>query len=67
MTPIEFRLLPDSAEVGSDGALSIGGCSLLELASSFGTPLFVYDVDHIRTRCREAIAAFGAGRVFYAT
>ena len=48
--PIEFRLLPDSAEVGSDGALSIGGCSLLELASSFGTPLFVYDADHIRTR-----------------
>ncbi len=67
MTPIEFRLLPDSAEVGSDGALSIGGCSLLELASSFGTPLFVYDVDHIRTRCRQAVAAFGPGRVIYAT
>ena len=67
MTPIEFRLLPDSAEVGPDGALSIGGCSLLELASSFGTPLFVYDVDHIRTRCRQAVAAFGPGRVIYAT
>ena len=67
MTPIEFRLLPDSAEVGPDGALSIGGCSLLELASSFGTPLFVYDVDHIRTRCRQAVASFGPGRVIYAT
>jgi diaminopimelate decarboxylase len=67
MTPIEFRLLPDSATVGPDGVLSIGGCPLTELASSFGTPLFVYDVDHIRTRCREAVAAFGPGRVIYAT
>jgi diaminopimelate decarboxylase len=67
MTPIEFRLLPDSSEVGPDGALRIGGCSVLELASSFGTPLFVYDVDHIRTRCREAVDAFGPGRVIYAT
>jgi diaminopimelate decarboxylase len=67
MAPIEFRLLPDSAEVGSDGALSIGGCSLLELASSFGTPLFVYDADHIRTRCQQAVVAFGRGRVIYAT
>jgi diaminopimelate decarboxylase len=47
--------------------LSIGGCSLLELASTFGTPLFVYDAEHIRTRCRQAVAAFGPGRVIYAT
>jgi diaminopimelate decarboxylase len=67
MAPIEFRLLPDSATVGSDGALSIGGCSLLDVAARFGTPLFVYDVDHVRARCRDAVAAFGAGRVIYAT
>ena len=67
MAPIEFRLLPDSATVGADGSLSVGGCSLLELAAQFGTPLFVYDVEHIRTRCREAVAAFGPGRVIYAT
>jgi diaminopimelate decarboxylase len=67
MAPIEFRLLPDSAVVGPDGALGIGGCSLIDLASSFDTPLFVYDVDHMRTRCRQAVAAFGTGRVIYAT
>jgi diaminopimelate decarboxylase len=67
MAPIEFRLLPDSATVGPDGALTIGGCSLLEMAERFGTPLFVYDVEHIRTRCRHAVAAFGLGRVIYAT
>jgi diaminopimelate decarboxylase len=67
MAPIEFRLLPDSATVGRDGTLSVGGCSLLALADQFGTPLFVYDAEHIRTRCREAVGAFGAGRVIYAT
>ena len=67
MAPIEFRLLPDSATVGSDGSLNVGGCSLLDVAARFGTPLFVYDVDHIRARCRDAVAAFGAGRVIYAT
>ena len=59
MAPIEFRLLPDSATVEADGSLSVGGCSLLELADRFGTPLFVYDVAHVRRRCREAVAAFG--------
>src|SRR5204863_3611057 len=33
----------------------------------FGTPLFVYDEAHLRARAREALAAFGAGRVVYAT
>jgi len=66
MEPIEFTLLPDSAEVGSDGSLFVGGCSLLDLATEFGTPLFIYDAEQIRSRCREAVAAFGAGRVIYA-
>ncbi|WP_116999236.1 diaminopimelate decarboxylase [Desertimonas flava] len=64
---IPFGLLPDSATVSSDGSLEIGGCSLLDIAAEFGTPAFVYDTDHIRTRCREAIEAFGPGRVVYAT
>ena len=67
MEPIEFTLLPDSAAIGQDGALTVGECSLLDLAAEFGTPAFVYDVGHIRSRCREAVAAFGAGRVVYAT
>ena len=67
MEPIAFTLLPDSAAVGDDGSLSVGGCSLLDLAADFGTPTFVYDTEHIRSRCREAVAAFGTGRVIYAT
>jgi diaminopimelate decarboxylase len=67
MAPIPRSLLPDSAEVSAAGRLSIGGCDLLELAADFGTPLFVYDEAHLRARAREAVAAFGAGRVVYAT
>jgi diaminopimelate decarboxylase len=67
MSPVPRSLLPDAAEVSLDGHLSIAGCDVLELAEEFGTPLFVYDEAHIRARCREAIAAFGAGAVIYAT
>jgi diaminopimelate decarboxylase len=38
----------------------------LELAARYGTPLFVYDEEQMRSRCREAVAAFGDG-VAYAT
>jgi diaminopimelate decarboxylase len=42
----------------------IGGCSTLDLAREFGTPLFVYDEQHLRNRCREAHEAFGEGAVY---
>ncbi len=64
--PIDLRLLPATAAVSSDGRLSIGGCDLGELAARFGTPLFVYDETHLRARCKEYVAAFGADSVAYA-
>ena len=67
MTAIDRGLLPDTATTGADGSLHIGGCSVVALANEFGTPLFVYDEQHIRSRCREAVAAFGPQRVVYAT
>ena len=57
--PLPRRLLPDNHEV-SQGRLSIGGCDLIDLAEAHGTPLFVYDEAHLRSRCREAVAAFGS-------
>ena len=60
------ELLPMTAEVRADGHLAVGGVDLLELAERFGTPLFVYDEEHLRARCREAVAAWGDG-VAYAT
>ncbi len=64
--PIPRALLPDSASVGSHGQLVLGGCDTLDLATEFGTPLFVYDEEHVRDRCRRAVTAWGDG-VAYAS
>jgi diaminopimelate decarboxylase len=67
MTRVPMNLLPDTAAVGADGSLSIGGCSVVDMAAEFGTPLFVYDEAHLRARCREAVDTFGRGHAVYAT
>jgi diaminopimelate decarboxylase len=64
--PLPIHLLPEHSTIGADGRLSIGGCDLLDVAAEFGTPLFVYDEQHLRNRCREAVEAFPDG-VAYAT
>ncbi|MDP9006150.1 MAG: diaminopimelate decarboxylase [Actinomycetota bacterium] len=66
MTPLPRHLLPDTAAVGASGRLAVGGCDVIELAGRFGTPLFVYDEEHLRVRCREAVAAFGDGATYAA-
>lgn len=67
MSAIPLRLLPDTSAVGTDDSLSIGGVRVAELAAQYGTPLFVYDEEHLRARCRAAVTAFGVGNVVYAT
>jgi diaminopimelate decarboxylase len=64
--PLERHLLPRTAEVDGKGHLHVGGIDVLELAGEFGTPLFVYDEDHLRGACWDAVAAWGEG-VAYAT
>lgn len=64
--PVPFSLLPDHAGADADGMLTVAGVRLDDLATQFGTPLFVYDEEHLRERCREAVDAFGPG-VAYAS
>ena len=64
--PLPTSLLPDSAVIDGAGRTALGGCDLVELADRFGTPLFVYDEEHLRARCREAVAAFGEGVAYAA-
>ena len=64
-SPLPRHLLPDTSTI-ENGRLSIGGCDALDLAARFGTPLFVYDEEHLRARAREAVATFEDG-VAYAT
>ena len=63
-SPIPFDLLPDGSTANAEGALEIGGVSVAQLAEQFGTPLFVYDEDHLRSRAREAVAAFPGGAAY---
>jgi diaminopimelate decarboxylase len=65
-SPLPGDLLPDTATVGPDDRLAVGGVDMIELCGEFGTPVFVYDEDHIRRRCQQAVAAFGEG-VAYAS
>ena len=63
---ISRALLPDNTSVADDGMATFGGVRVDDLVTQFGTPLFVYDEDHIRRRCQEAVKAFPDG-VSYAS
>jgi diaminopimelate decarboxylase len=46
--------------------MEVGGCDLVELARTHGTPLYVYDEETVRARCREYARAMGdRGEVLY--
>jgi diaminopimelate decarboxylase len=64
--PFDLSLLPRSTSIDRDGRCLLGGIALDELASRFGTPLYVYDEAELRGRCREYRAAFPDG-VAYAS
>ena len=61
--PLSPTLLPDSAQVLENDVL-VGGVSLVEIAATYGTPLFVYDEATLRARAAEAAAAFDDGVAF---
>ncbi len=63
MQPISTTLLADTAALTSDDTF-IGGVSLRELAATYGTPLFVYDEETLRARCRSVAASFDDGVAF---
>ena len=64
--PVSFNLLPTTTTIADNGRTYVGGLDLVALAEEYGTPLWVYDEQHLRQRCRDAVWAFGHG-VSYAT
>ena len=50
---------PRNARRGPDGAVTLAGVRVDELAQLYGTPLFVIDEDDFRSRCAEHAEAFG--------
>ena len=66
MSPFDLSLLPRTACVSSDGGVAVGGVTLADLAERFGTPLYVYDEEELRARCREYRTAFPGGAAYAA-
>ena len=65
------NVLPDTAEIDAQGQLYIGGCSSLEIADEYGTPVYVLDEATLRNRCRSFVEEFNrlypGTRVLYAS
>ncbi len=51
-------ILPLTAAVNDEGHLTIAGCDALELAREFGTPLYVFDEETLRHKCRQFRSEF---------
>ena len=57
---------PRGARRGADGAVTLAGVDVRDLADRYGTPLFVVDEGDFRARAAEFADAFGARSVHYA-
>jgi diaminopimelate decarboxylase len=60
-----LALLPETASVGADGVVSIGGLDTTALAGEFGTPLLVYCEETLSTRARAYCEAAPDALVLY--
>jgi diaminopimelate decarboxylase len=66
LNAIDPAIWPRSAR-RADGALTLGGIDVRDLAGQYGTPVFVLDEEDFRGRGRDFIEAFGEqAAVFYA-
>ncbi|MBI4898068.1 MAG: diaminopimelate decarboxylase [Actinobacteria bacterium] len=50
---------PIDARINEAGRLEVGGCDLVEIARTHGTPAYVFAENDLRARARAAVAAFG--------
>jgi len=54
-----LSLFPLTTGVSDQGHLIIGGCDTIELATEFGTPLYLFDEFSLRSQCAEFQKEFG--------
>lgn len=57
---VNQKIFPKTFSVDEAGSVTIGGCSLLDLAKKYGTPLYVYDEQTIRDICADYKNAFAS-------
>ena len=60
MTTANQSIKPVTAKINQDKHIEIGGCDLVSLAEKYGTPLYVFDEETIRTIARQYKTAFSS-------
>ena len=55
---LDRNIWPATAARNSDGAITVGGVSVLDLVAQYGSPLFVFDEADVRERARNYVKAF---------
>ncbi|MFI7548135.1 diaminopimelate decarboxylase [Micromonospora sediminimaris] len=60
------QLWPRNVTRGADGALTVAGLGVRDIAAEYGTPVYVLDEDDLRSRCRDFQAAFPDEDIYYA-
>jgi diaminopimelate decarboxylase len=55
---LELELFPFTARINAHSHLEIAGRDVVALAAEYGTPLYIFDEDHLRFRAREIREAF---------
>ena len=53
------NIVPVTTSIGSDGKLSVGGCSIEELVKKYDSPLYILDEVTLRNSCRAYKKALG--------
>ena len=71
MSGPDLHLFPTTSRIDEGGRLWVGGCLAADLADRFGTPLYLFDEETLRMRCRlyrQALARHypASARVAYA-
>ena len=67
LNALDPRVWAQTVQRGADGAVSVAGIDVRQLAEEFGTPAYVLDEADFRARCRAWRDAFGNDAdVFYA-
>lgn len=54
---------PDSARRSDSGEITIGGVGVTALVKEYGSPLFIFDEEHVRNRARSYLAAFNNSQI----
>ena len=60
---LDPAIWPDSARRSDFGELTIGGVGVSSLVAEFGSPLFIFDEEHVRTRARNYVKAFNTTEI----